>query len=153
MTLGLAFLIGVLTGLRALTPPAATAWAGHLGWLRLPRLLSWVGTPPAVAIFSVLALAELITDKLRKIPSRTRSLGLSARIVMGAFLGASVASGGGQGAIAGVSLGIVGALVGTFGGYQLRTGLVKALGAPDFVVALVEDAVTIAGSLFLVSRL
>jgi uncharacterized membrane protein len=152
MTLGLVFLIGLLTGLRSLTSPAATAWAAHLGWLKLPRLLSWFGTAPAVAVFTVLALAELITDKLPKTPSRTAPLGLSARIVMGAFVGGSVASGRGQGAIAGVALGIVGALVGTFAGYQARTRLAKTLGTPDFVVALVEDAVTIAGSLFIVSR-
>jgi uncharacterized membrane protein len=50
-------------------------------------------------------------------------------------------------------LGIVGALAGTFGGYQARTGLVKALGTRDLYIALLEDAVTIAASFFLVSHL
>jgi uncharacterized membrane protein len=49
-------------------------------------------------------------------------------------------------------LGIAGALVGTFGGYQVRTRLVKALGTPDFAVALLEDLVTIGGSLWVVSQ-
>jgi uncharacterized membrane protein len=46
----------------------------------------------------------------------------------------------------------MGALAGTYGGYQARTRLVKALGTPDFVIALLEDLVTIAGSLGVVAR-
>ena len=49
MTLLLAFLIGFFAGLRSLTPPAATAWAAYLGWLKLERPLSLVGSAPAVA--------------------------------------------------------------------------------------------------------
>ena len=150
--LGLIFFIGVLTGLRSLTPPAATAWAAHWGWLKLPRLVSWLSTAPAVAVFTVLALVELITDKLPKTPSRTAPLGLSARMATSAFIGASVAPAGGKGAFLGVVLGTVGALVGTFAGYQARIRLLRSLHTPDFVVALVEDAVAIAGSLFVLSR-
>jgi uncharacterized membrane protein len=154
MTLLLVFVIGVLTGLRSLTPPAATAWAAHLGWLKLPRLLSWIATTSAVVIFTVLALVELINDKLPKTPSRTEPLGLIARIIMGAFAGACLATGVGlgQGAVLGVLLGAVGAIVGTFGGYQVRTRLVKALGTPDLVIALLEDLVAVGGSLYMVSR-
>jgi uncharacterized membrane protein len=77
---------------------------------------------------------------------------LIARILLGALSGACVASAGGQGMVLGAVLGIVGALVGTYGGYQVRTRLVKALGTPDFVIALLEDLVTIGGSLWVVSR-
>ena len=37
----LAFLIGVVAGLRSMTPPAAVSWAARLGWLHLE------GTPLA----------------------------------------------------------------------------------------------------------
>jgi uncharacterized membrane protein len=152
MTLLFAFLIGVLAGLRSLTPPAATAWAAHLGWLKLPRLLSWIGTTPAVVIFTVLALLELVSDKRPTAPRRTAPTPLIARILMGAFAGACLATAGAQGAVLGVLLGGVGAVVGTFGGYQARTRLVKALGTPDFVIAVLEDLLTIGGSLWFVSR-
>jgi uncharacterized membrane protein len=59
---------------------------------------------------------------------------------------------GNQGLIIGTILGIVGALVGGFGGYQVRNRLVQALGTPDYVIALVEDAITIGGSLWVVTR-
>jgi len=53
----------------------------------------------------------------------------------------------------GVVLGIVGVLVGTFGGYIVRTGMVKALKSPDWPIALVEDAIAICAGLFIASRL
>jgi uncharacterized membrane protein len=152
MTLLFAFLIGVFVGLRSLTPPAAAAWAAHLGWLKLQRPLSWMSTAPAAVIFTLVALLELVSDKLRKTPRRTAPPGLIARLLMGALLGACIAMAGAQQIILGVALGVVGALVGTLGGYQARARLVEALGTPDFVVALLEDLVAIGGSLWIVSR-
>ena len=152
MTFLFAFLIGLFAGLRSLTAPAATAWAVYLGWLKLQRPLSLIGSVPAVVIFTLLALLELVADKLPKTPSRTAPVGLIARIITGGLTGACVAAGGGAGALPGAVLGVAGGLVGCFGGYQLRTRLVKALGTPDFVIALLEDVVAIGGSLWVVSR-
>ena len=152
MTLLLAFLIGLFAGLRALTAPAATAWAAHLGWLKLQGVLALIGSTPSVAIFTILAVLELVADKLPKTPSRTSPPGLIARIVMGGLTGACVAAGGGEGAVLGAVLGIVGGVVGCFGGFQARRRLVKSLRTPDIYVALIEDLVAIAGSLWAVSR-
>jgi uncharacterized membrane protein len=152
VTLLFAFLIGFFAGLRSLTAPAATAWAVHLGWLKLERPLSLIGSLPSVVILTVLAVAELVADKLPKTPSRTSPPGLIARIVTGGLTGACVAAGGGQGLFIGAVLGAVGGVVGCFGGYQARTGLVKALGTPDIYVALLEDLVAVAGGLWVVSR-
>jgi uncharacterized membrane protein len=151
MTLLFAFLIGLFGGLRALTAPAVTAWAVHLGWLKLDGSLTLIGSLPSVVIFTLLAVVELVADKLPQTPSRTAPPGLIARILMGGLTGACVAAGGGQGAVLGALLGIVGGIVGCFGGYQARTGFVKALGVPDIYVALVEDLVAIGGSLWTVS--
>ncbi len=92
-----AFLIGFFAGLRSLTAPAATAWAAYLGWLKLERPLALIGSLPALAIFTLLAVFELVADKLPQIPSRTSPPGLIARIVMGGLTGACVSAGGGQG--------------------------------------------------------
>jgi uncharacterized membrane protein len=107
MTLFLAFLIGLFGGLRSLTAPAATAWAAYLGWLKLARPLALIGSLPAVAIFTLLAIVELVADKLPQTPSRTAPLGLIARIVMGGLTGACVAAAGGQGIFLGAVLGAV----------------------------------------------
>lgn len=151
-TLLLAFLIGVFSGLRSLTPPAATAWAAHLGWLKLQGTLALIGSLPSVGIFTLLAAAELVADKLPLIPNRTSPPGLIGRIVMGGVTGACVAAADGQAALAGAALGAIGGVAGCFGGYQARTRLVKALGKPDIYVALLEDLVCVAGCLWVVSR-
>jgi uncharacterized membrane protein len=152
MTLTLAFLIGLFAGLRSLTPPAATAWAVHLGWLRLQRPLALIGTLPAVIVLTLLALAELVADKLPQTPSRTAPVGLIARLVTGGLAGACVSAGGAGSALLGALLGGVGGIVGGFAGYQVRTRLVKASGSPDVVIALLEDLFAIGGSLWVVSR-
>ena len=152
MTLLFAFLIGLFAGLRSLTPPAAVAWAVYLGWLTLTRPLSLIGSLPAVIILSVLAVAEIIYDKLPNTPNRTAPPGLIGRIVTGGLTGACVSLGGGKSAFVGAGLGLLGGIVGCFGGYQVRARLVRSLRQPDFYVALLEDLVAIGGSLFIVSR-
>ena len=152
MTLAFAFLIGFFAGLRSLTAPAATAWAVYLGWLKLERPLSLIGSVPAVAIFTLLAVVELVADKLPQTPSRTSPPGLIARIVMGGLAGACVAAGGAQGIFLGALLGAIGGVAGCFAGYKARTGIVQTLATRDIYIALFEDLVAIAGSLWVVSR-
>jgi uncharacterized membrane protein len=152
MTLLFAFLIGFFGGLRSLTGPAVTAWGAHLGWLKLEKPLSLIGSLPAVVILTLLAAVELVVDKLPGTPGRTAPPGLIARIVLGALTGACVATSGGQSAIAGSLMGVLGGLAGCYGGYFARTRLVKALGTSDIYIAVVEDLVAIFGSLWVVSR-
>ena len=152
MTLLLAFLIGLFAGLRSLTPPAAVAWAVHLGWLKLARPLSLIGSLPAVIILSLLAIGEVIFDKLPNTPNRTAPPGLIGRIVTGGFTGACVSLGGGRSALIGAGLGALGGVVGCFGGYHARVRIVKSLRLPDFNIALIEDLIAIGGSLYIVSR-
>ncbi len=152
MTLLFAFLIGFFGGLRSLTAPAAVAWAAYLGWLSLEYPFSLIGSIASVAAFTLFAAGEIVVDKLPKTPSRTEAMGLIARILLGALTGACIAAGGAQGVIPGALVGALGGVVGCFGGYKARTQLVKASGNPDIYIALLEDAVAVAGSLFVVSR-
>lgn len=152
MTLLFAFLIGLFAGLRSLTAPAAVSWAVYLGWLRLERPLSLIGSLPAVVILTLLALGELVADKLPKTPNRTAPLGLTARVLTGGLTGACVAAAGGQSALVGALLGALGGVVGCFAGYQARARLVKTLGTRDIYVALLEDLVAVAGCLWVVTR-
>ena len=152
MILLLAFLIGLFAGLRSLTAPAATAWAAHLGWLKLEGPLSFIGSVPSVVVLTLLAVMELVIDKLPRAPNRTAALGLTARMVTGGVTGACVSVGGGRGALGGAALGALGGTVGCFAGYWARTRLVKALATRDLYVALIEDIVAVGGSVWVVSR-
>ena len=149
----LAFAIGIVSGMRSLTAPAIAAWAARRNWLNLAgSRLAFMGSTAAVAIFTVLAIAELIADKLPSTPSRTAPVGLIARFFCGALSGACVGVSAGQAPTMGAILGAAGGLAGAFAGYQWRTGLVKALKVPDIVIALLEDAIAIGAGLFIVSR-
>ena len=67
----LALLIGIVAGLRSMTAPAMTSWAANLGWLNLQGTwLAFLGFAYTPYILSVLALGELITDKLPSTPRR-----------------------------------------------------------------------------------
>lgn len=152
MILTLAFLIGFFAGLRSLTAPAAVAWAVHFNWLKIEGALAHIGSGVSVIILSVLAVAEFVADKLPNTPSRTAPVGLIARIVTGGLCGACVALGGDQSGMAGAALGSVGGVTGCFLGYFARTRIVKALRVPDIYVAIFEDLIAIAGSLWVVSN-
>ena len=150
----LAFSIGMIAGLRSLTAPAAVAWAAHRGWLNLHGTsLSFMGSTAAVAIFTILAVVELVADQLPSTPARTKPPGLIARIVLGGLSGAALALAGGSSVALGCVLGAIGGVLGAFAGYQARTGLVRALKVPDLVIAVLEDIVAVAGALLIVTRL
>src|ERR1041385_7330903 len=98
--------IGVVAGLRSLLAPAAVAWAAHLGWLHLQgTLLGFMASKSAVVTLSLLAIGELIADKLPRVPRRTAVAPLLARVVSGGLSGACL------GASANQSLGL-GAVLG-----------------------------------------
>lgn len=148
----LAFLIGVVTGLRSMTTPAAVSWAARLGWLHLENTwLAFMGYAATPYILSVFAIGELIADKLPKTPSRKSAMGFGARLMSGALCGAALGAGGGS-LMGGLAAGVAGAVVGTLGGYEFRVRLVRAIGGNDLPIALLEDAIAICGAYLIVSR-
>jgi uncharacterized membrane protein len=142
-------LLGVVTGMRSLTAIAVLCWFVHAGYLPLDDTwAAWVGKLSTAIIFTVLALAELVADKLPKTPNRTAVGPLLARVVIGGLVGAIVAAGLEGSDVEGIILGIGGALIGAFGSFLIRRELVDRTGGKDWPVALVEDASAILGAIF-----
>ena len=138
----LSVLIGVVAGLRAMTAPTLASWAAHAGVL--PVAGTWLGfmaSPWAVGVFTLLALAELVTDLLPSTPSRTVPMQLGGRLVTGALAGATVGAGAGLIIIGSLS-GLCGALLGTYGGALARGWLARTFHS-DPPAALSEDVVAI----------
>jgi uncharacterized membrane protein len=151
-TYALAFLIGVVAGLRSLTAPAVVSWGSRLGWLHLENTwLAFLGAPVTPYILSLLAIGELISDKLPKTPSRKAPLGFGARIVTGALCGAALGAPT-QALVGGLLAGVIGAVAGTLGGYEFRSRLVRAIGGKDLPIALLEDVIAVGGAVLIVSR-
>lgn len=130
-----ALLLGIAAGMRTLVAPAAVMLA-----LRIPG--DWVA--------AILALFEMYGDKSPQAPPRTATPALIARLLFGAlsafalvFLGVQRPWSSPQLPWEAAGIGIVGALVGAFGGMKLRIELSRPGMFPGLAVALVEDAVSI----------
>lgn len=148
------FGIGIIAGLRTFTPLAIICWAAHLGWLNVSDShLSFLGSFPAVGVSSLLALGEVIADKLPMTPNRISLGPLLGRIFSGAFAATALAIGLHQSIAVAIILGVAGALAGAFGGYYVRRALTKGYKLPDTAIALTEDLVAIAGGFCLVRQI
>ncbi|WP_428339417.1 DUF4126 family protein [Mycobacterium sp.] len=140
----LALGIGVIAGLRTFTAPAVVAWAAVLHWINLSGTwASWVGNLITAIVFTVLALGELFLDQQPKTPHRTAPPAFIGRIISGGFAGAVV---GTAWAVTWSALGagVIGAVLGTLGGYHARARLATSFGR-DLPAALLEDVVAVGG--------
>lgn len=153
MTLYLAaLLLGVIAGLRAVTPVAAVSWAAALGALKLTGTpLAFLGAALTPWIVTAIAVGELVNDKLPRTPSRKVPIQFGGRIVSGGLAGGAVGLSAGA-LVPGVVLGAVGAVIGTLGGAAVRGKLAAAWGR-DLPAALVEDLVAVAGAVLIVAYL
>ena len=149
----LGFLLGFIDGLRSLTAPAIVCWAARFGWLHFAGTnFAFIAHRSTLTVFTLLAIVELVVDKLPNTPARTAPVGLIARIVLGGASGLALATGAGISvSLAGV-IASIGAIAGAFGGYHIRRAVVLKTHLPDLVVAIAEDAIVIAGGLLIVSH-
>ncbi len=131
----LALGLGIVAGLRTFTPLAAVFLmrGGVWGY-----------------VFSIAALGEYVVDVLPNTGSRTGAAGLSARIVSGAIAGWLIATMHGGAGVFGALAGIVGAVIGTFGGHAARIAAIARIGG--YPAAFVEDAVAIGLAALVVTR-
>ncbi|MDB5633230.1 MAG: putative transrane protein [Tardiphaga sp.] len=147
----LGLLMGVIAGLRALTPAAAVSWAAYLGLLNVAgSWLSFLGSIWTAIILTVLAIGELVTDQLPSTPSRKIPMQFGARVLIGAVAGIAIA--GPANWLLGALAGIVGAVIGTLGGASVRSQLAANFGK-DAPAAFIEDAVAIIGAALIVLAL
>ncbi|HYD11212.1 MAG TPA: DUF4126 family protein [Allosphingosinicella sp.] len=145
----LAIGIGFVAGLRAMTAPAAIAWAAYLLWLPLAgTALAFMGSIWAVGIFTLLAVLELVGDQLPSTPSRKVPVQFGTRLLMGALCGAALGAAAGV-LLAGMACGVVGAVLGTYLGAAARAALARAFGR-DLPAALIEDLVAVGGAYLIV---
>ncbi len=128
MAIVLAFGIGFAAGLRTFMPVAA---------LRFPYR-DWT-----TVVAFVVALGELVGDKLPRVPSRLSPGPFVGRCVVGAYAGLVVGGKLGLDFAPAALIGIAGAAAGALSGASYRKAVARAR-LPDLWFALVEDAVAVA---------
>ena len=146
--------IGMLAGIRSMSAPAVISQVARRGKLAVHgspvRFLSSKG---AVATMTLMAVGEVIADKVPSIPGRTEVGPLAARAATGAFSGAVLCLAKKRSPWLGAMYGGMGAIGAAFAAYYLRQSAKKTLHVPDAVVAVAEDAMVATGGWLLASQL
>ena len=135
-------LLGMTVGLRSMTAMAVLCWFAWAQLLPQHGWSFWVGSLVSAIVFTVFALGEYVVDTLPKTPSRTAPGPLIVRIVFGGLVGALAAHAVIEPAAGGAIFGVIGALIGAFGGVRVRMYWAKSWGK-DLPVALLESAVAL----------
>ena len=142
-------LLGVTTGLRALTPMAVLCWFAYLGYLPVDGTwAAWTGRLTAAIVFTLFALGEMIMDKLPRTPNRISAAPMLARLILGGLIGSVAATAMAGPGLEGVLLGVLGAALGASAGFMIRRAVVQKIGCADWKVAVVEDLIAVACACF-----
>ena len=137
-----AFLLGTSSGLRAFLGLTVVSWAAYLGYLPLNHTwLAFLGFAFAPYILALMAIGELVIDKLPNTPSRLTPRQFITRVVTGTLCGIALGLSTSQLIVGGLA-GMVGSVVGTLGGAKGRACGAKLFGR-DLPAALIEDVVGI----------
>lgn len=139
--------IGIIAGMRSMSTPALVS--NHLAHNESQNLagspLSVLASSKTSSILKVLALGEMVVDKLPITPARISPGPLIARIVSGAISGAAICAAEDKRADVGAVVGGMAGILGAYGFYHLRRRTGEATGVPDVVLGVAEDAIVIGG--------
>jgi len=137
--------IGALAGMRSSSAPAITSHIlSHHHSRRLEKSpLNFMQSQNVAIVLKIMALGEIVVDKLPATPNRIVTPGVIARCLSGALAGASIYKATGSNAATGALLGAAAAIASTFGSYYLRKGIVKKTKVFDPIVGAIEDAFVI----------
>jgi uncharacterized membrane protein len=134
MAIALAVLIGIVAGLRAMTAPAAAAFAARYGTLAVAGTpLAFMGYTWVAWALGAAAISELVTDQLPSTPSRKVPIQFTARVLTGALSGATLAAP--RGALLGAAF---------------RSRLATTFGK-DRPAAIIEDIIAIVAAILIVT--
>jgi uncharacterized membrane protein len=143
VSLTCAFMLGVAGGARTMLPAATVSRAVRAGTLCVKDTpLAFAESQNLDRLIAVMALAELVIDKLPMTPSRKMTAAFAARLVSGGLAGAAIGIVARR-ATLGALLGLAGAVVGTEGGAAFRSWL-SSLFERDLPAAIIEDLIALA---------
>jgi uncharacterized membrane protein len=137
--------LGVLAGMRSASAPALTSHIlSHHQSRRFKRsALGFMQSDKVANVLKVMALGELVADKLPGTPDRVKPAVITVRCLSGALSGASIYKAIGERPVTGALLGATAALASTFGFYFLRKNTVRKTKIMDPIIGAIEDALVV----------
>ncbi len=134
--------IGAVAGLRAMMPAALLSYAASRH-RKDGADNSVFASDGAAAALGLLAVGELVADKLPTCPNRTEPAGLAARVVSGAIGGGVICSQRKKSVPLGIALGALTAVAAAYVGQNLRRKIADGLDVSSSMVGAVEDIIAI----------
>ncbi len=133
--------LGAVAGMRSMLAPALfQRFSAQNGRGGNSASRSRFDSPQIGTLLKVMALGELVADKLPGTPSRISPPALTVRAISGAFVGGALFADRRRPAAAGAIIGGLAAVAASYACYHLRQAADKKTGLPDPALALVEDA-------------
>ncbi|GHO45072.1 hypothetical protein [Ktedonospora formicarum] len=131
--------LGCVAGMRSMTPFSLLDWTKEHNIEPSTELEAILASPATRLVTSLLASGELLSDKLPKIPARTKAGPFIGRLGVGALAGYVLSQRHGRLPWVGMTLGATGAAAGTLAGYGIRSWLAQNTPLPDALLGLAED--------------
>ena len=137
--------LGALAGMRSASAPVIVSHIlSHHQSKKLDHSpLRFIQSKNVALALKILAIGEIIGDKLLSAPNRIKPAALAFRMLSGAVAGASVYKATGGKVAMGALIGGTAAFASTFGSYFLRKDAVKTSHVIDPIVGAIEDALVI----------
>lgn len=149
-----AAVMGIAAGMRSMASPAIVSQLAKAGVLSPGEsAIGFFHKPATAKTMAVLAVGELIADKLPFMPKRTDAPAVVTRAISGAVSGAAICSSKKRSIIAGALLGALGAVGATYGAYKLRKWAGAQFDVPDPVIAIAEDALVAGCGMLVISAM
>jgi uncharacterized membrane protein len=151
----LAFLIGLVSGVRAFLAPAAVSWACYFGHFLVANThFAFMGSIITPIVLTLLAIGEIAYERTpRSAGNKVFLPKLLLRILLGGFSGAVIGSSHQTNALfVCAAFGVVGAIAGTFGSTVLFDFFRKLL-KRDTSASLAEDAIAVLACLLVLIHL
>ncbi len=149
-----AALMGTVAGMRSMTAPAVVSRIGGAAGISADKTgIDFLHSPVLPRVMAILAVGEVIADKLPFVPSRITPFPLVGRAISGAISGAALCSSKRRSPLAGAIFGAAGAIAGSYAAYALRKRIGQTLHVPDTLVAIAEDLLAISTGNMIASKL
>jgi uncharacterized membrane protein len=141
------FCIGIIAGMRSMSAPALVS--NYLAEKQSVEIensaFRFLASQKTANVLTVLAIGEIIADKLPIVPDRISPVPLIGRGISGATCGAALCIAEDERTEIGALAGLTGAIISTYGFYYLRQKLSNDAGIPNLLLGLTEDALVVKG--------